>query len=80
MEEDLGNDCYRFSARLEIDYLNTTYELELAESEEYETLGGLVIHHLEDIPSAGTVVEIDGWIIKVEAVSHNRIETILVSK
>lgn len=80
LEEDLGNDTYRFSARMEIDYLNATYELDLEESEEYETLGGFVIHHLEDIPSAGTVVEINGWIIKVEAVSHNRIETIHLSK
>ncbi|MCK9401075.1 MAG: hemolysin family protein [Bacteroidales bacterium] len=42
-----------FSARLEIDYLNDKYKLGLPESEEYETLAGLIIHDHESIPAEG---------------------------
>ena len=80
LEEHLAEDEYRFSARLEIDYLNSTYELNLEESEEYETLGGYIIHHLENIPQAGEVLEAGDWIFRIEQVSHNRIETIHLSK
>ncbi len=80
LEQQLGDEEFHFSARLEIDYLNATYELGLEESEEYETLGGFIIHHLENIPEADSLVEIGEWRFKITAVSHNRIETIHLSK
>lgn len=80
LEEEIGEDEYRFSARQEIDYLNTEYGLGLEESEEYETLGGFIIHHLEAIPDAGTKLEIHGVVFEIEEVSHHRIDTIRVKK
>lgn len=80
LEQQLGDEEFHFSARLEIDYLNATYELGLEESEEYETLGGFIIHHLENIPEADSLVEIGEWRFKITAVSQNRIETIHLSK
>lgn len=80
LEQQLGDEEFYFSARLEIDYLNATYELGLEESEEYETLGGFIIHHLENIPEADSLVEIGEWRFKITAVSQNRIETIHLSK
>lgn len=80
LEEEIGDSEYRFSARQEIDYLNASYDLSLEESEEYETLGGLIIHHLENIPEAGTKVEIGEHTFEIEEVSQNRIETIRVRK
>ena len=80
LEEKIAEDEYRFSARLEIDYLNDEYDFKLDEDEEYETLGGLILHHLASIPEAGTKLEIDGFMMEVEAVSDNRIEVILVKK
>src|SRR5699024_7429877 len=50
IEEVLENGNYRFSARMEIDYINDTYKLELPKSENYETLGGLIVDYTEDIP------------------------------
>jgi CBS domain containing-hemolysin-like protein len=44
---------YIFSARLEIDFLNDKYKLGLPESEEYETLAGLIINEHESIPAEG---------------------------
>ena len=43
-------DCYEFSSRLEIEYLNKTYNLNLPESESYDTLGGLIVFNKEEIP------------------------------
>lgn len=78
LEEKVGEDEYRFSARLEIDYLNDEYEFKLKEDEEYETLGGLIIHHVANLPEAGTRVEVEGFVMEVEEVSHNRIDVIRV--
>ncbi|HAI18705.1 MAG TPA: hemolysin, partial [Xanthomarina gelatinilytica] len=50
IEEKLGEDIYKFSARLEVDYINETFKLNLPESENYETLGGLIVDHKEEIP------------------------------
>ena len=50
-----------FSARLEVDYLNEKYKLELPESENYETLGGLVVDISESIPQKNEQVSIDNY-------------------
>lgn len=80
LEETLADGEYRFSARHEIDYLNEEYQLGLQESEEYETLGGLIINHLANIPEAGTVLAIDGLTVEIEEVSGNRIEIVKIRK
>lgn len=76
LEEKISDTEYRFSARAEIDYINEQYKLHLEESEEYETLGGLIIHQLEAIPEAGTEVEIGDYKIIIEEVSDRRIEIV----
>ncbi|MDD3272571.1 MAG: CBS domain-containing protein, partial [Bacteroidales bacterium] len=48
-EKELGDGEYIFSARLEIKYLNREYELEIPESDEYETLGGFITWFNENI-------------------------------
>ncbi|MEJ6776234.1 MAG: hemolysin family protein [Crocinitomicaceae bacterium] len=80
IEEKISKLEYRFSARLDIDYLNETYELNLSASEEYETLGGMIIHHLASIPVAGTMVELEDVKCHIEEVSHNRIEVVRLEK
>ncbi len=80
LEEQISETEFRFSARLEIDYLNEEYDLELPESEEYETLGGLIIHELESIPEAGTEVEINEMRFFIEQVSDRRIEIVRIVK
>jgi len=80
LEEKVGEDEYRFSARLEIDYLNTQYDLGLQVGEEYETLGGFIINHLAKLPEAGTRVEVEGFEMEVEEVSDNRIDVVRVKK
>ncbi len=74
VEKEMGNDEFLFSARQEIDYINEKYNLELPESDNYSTLSGMVLHHLESIPEKGEVIFVDPYIIKVEDVSNSKIE------
>ena len=59
--EKLSEGHHVFSARLEIDYLNATYDLQLPVNENYETLGGLIVHLTEDIPAEGQQISLDDY-------------------
>ena len=50
LEQQISDREFKFSARLELDYINETYNLNLEEDEAYETLGGYIVYHNEDIP------------------------------
>ena len=76
IEKSLEEGIYLFSGRLEVDYLNQTYKLNLPEEEQYETLGGLVMNHTEAIPDLGYQIEVEGYLLTIEEVSSNRIEQI----
>ncbi|SRX74423.1 hemolysin family protein [Aequorivita antarctica] len=76
IEEELGEDHFKFSARLEVDYLNENYKLDLEESENYETLGGLIVNHTEEIPEKGETVEIDKFTFTILEVSNTKIELV----
>ncbi len=73
IEEDLGEGHYRFSARLEVDYLNETYKLNLFESENYETLGGMIVNYTEEIPEQGETVDIENCSFHILEVSNTKI-------
>lgn len=78
LEEKLSDTHFRFSARIEIDYINEQYNLNIPESEDYETLGGLVLYKLANIPEKNSKLKIDGFTFVVEEVTDRRIETIIV--
>lgn len=76
IEEQLSETEYLFSARLEVEYLNETYHLEIPESEEYETLGGFIVLRNEGIPTQGEVIQIPPFSFVIEACSQTKIETV----
>lgn len=76
LEEKINEFKYLFSARQDIDYLNEEYELELEESTEYETLGGLILHHTESIPEPGAIIVLEKYKLTIKEVSDRRIEVI----
>jgi CBS domain containing-hemolysin-like protein len=76
VEEVIGENQYRFSARLEVDYLNETYKLDLPESENYETLGGMIVNTTEEIPDKDETVEIEEYTIRILEVSSTKIEMV----
>jgi len=78
LEEKISAHEYRFSARADIDYLNEEYDLELPESESYETFGGLILNELESIPEVGEKVTLEGHTFIIEQVSDRRIEVVRI--
>jgi putative hemolysin len=78
IEEKISENEYLFSGRVDIDYLNEEFGLLLVESDEYETLGGLIINTIESIPEAGTMIELDKYTLVIEQVSDRRIELVRV--
>ena len=80
LEKQLNETTYKFSARLEIDYLNDKYHFDLPKSEEYETLGGLLISYLEEIPEKNTEISIGNYQFLIEEVSNNKIDEITIVK
>jgi CBS domain containing-hemolysin-like protein len=76
LEEKINNNEFLFSARIDIDYLNETFKLSLEESDEYDTLAGLIIHHIESIPTQGDSVQLEKYRLVVEEVSDRKIETV----
>ena len=67
---------FKFSARLEIDYLNEEYNLNIPKEEAYETLGGFIIDYTENIPEKGEVLVILDYEITILGVSSSKIEEI----
>ncbi len=77
-EEQLSDTSYKFSARLEVDYLNETYKLELPESDEYETLGGLIVNETGEIPDQDTEIKVANYLFTVLEVSSTKIDLVTV--
>lgn len=75
-EKKLSGEHYVFSARLEIDYLNQKYALQLPENENYETLGGLIVHLTEEIPEEGQRISVENYTLKVTQVTATKIERV----
>ncbi len=76
LEEKINDHEYKFSTRLEVDYLNETYLLNLKEDSAYETLGGLIMDHTENIPATGEVIEIDHFQFTILKESASKIEEV----
>lgn len=76
IEEKLAENHYKFSARLEVDYLNENYKLDIPEGENYETLGGFITNHTEEIPQQMEEVQIENFRIKILEVSNTKIELV----
>ncbi len=76
VQEVLENDEYVFGGRIEIDAINENYELRLPESEEYETLAGFIIHHLEDIPEVGDEFQFENYKFTIREVSSTKIDLV----
>jgi len=72
-EKKIKDNEYIFSARLEIDYLNEKYSLGLEENDNYETIGGYVLFHLQDIPEKNQIIEIEHFVITITKTSNNKI-------
>ena len=78
LEEKISDFEFKFSARLEVDYLNEEYDLNIPKSEAYETLGGFIIEHTENIPEEKECIDIEGFEIKILKISGAKIDEVVV--
>jgi putative hemolysin len=76
VEEKRGENNYKFSARLEVDYINEAYKLTLPEGENYETLGGLIVDKTEEIPQVNAQVIIKNYLFTILEVSSTKIDIV----
>lgn len=76
LERKVSDTEFIFSARQEIHYVNERYDLNLPESENFSTLGGLVINTLESIPEKGEELVLGDYLFQVLEVSNAKIETL----
>ena len=76
IEEKTNENTYIFSARIEVDHINETYKLELPESENYETLGGFIVNHTEEIPEKNQEIRIEQFHFTIKEVSNTKIELV----
>jgi len=77
-EKQIDKGLFEFSARVEVDYINQKYDLSLPENEFYETLGGLIVYLKEEIPTKGTVIEIENYEFEIKEVSSTKIEKVIL--
>lgn len=78
-EVRISDNEYKLSARLEIDYLNHKYGFSLPENGQYDTLGGMIVHYLEDIPKKNSNVLIEKFVLTVLSVTDTKIEEVKLS-
>lgn len=76
VEEIIEENAYKFSARLDVDYINEKYDINLPENENYETLGGMIVNTTEEIPEVGEELMIDHFKIKILEASNKKIELV----
>ena len=67
---------YVLSARLEIDKVNKMFNLELPESDDYMTIGGLILQHYQSFPKINEVVTIGRYEFKIIKNAMNKIELV----
>ncbi|MDF4220702.1 MULTISPECIES: hemolysin family protein [Maribacter] len=77
-EEVVDDRHFLFSARLEVDDINENHKLNLPVSDEYETLGGLLVHTLGEIPDKEVELTIDSYKFTVLEVSNTKIDLISI--
>lgn len=80
IEKRINDNEFIFSGRLEIDYLNDTYNLGIPKTDDYETLAGLILYYHESIPIMNEKITIHPFIFKILDVSQTRISLVHLIK
>jgi CBS domain containing-hemolysin-like protein len=76
IEEQLDQSTYLFSTRLDVEYLNETYKLNIPESDSYGTLGGFIVDFSKEIPQKGEQITIQNFQFTIEEASNKKIELV----
>jgi CBS domain containing-hemolysin-like protein len=77
VEKKIEDNEFIFSARLEIDYINEKFNLDLPEGD-YETLGGLIFYVIQEIPKKGQIIQHDHFVFTILSTDQARIKEVCV--
>ena len=75
-ENELEEGVYIFSTRLDVEYLNQTYKLDIPESDSYGTLGGFIVDATKEIPQKGDAITIGIYHFIIEEATNKKIELV----
>ena len=79
LEDRVDTNSYNFSARLEIDYLNSKYNLNIPIGD-YDTLGGFILHIRKNIPKKNEKITYKDFEMKILSIRNNRIDNVFFRK
>jgi CBS domain containing-hemolysin-like protein len=71
--EKINDNEYSILARLDVIAINKDFNLSLPESDEYETIAGLALHHLENIPSENDIIDLEDYVITIREVDDRSV-------
>jgi CBS domain containing-hemolysin-like protein len=76
IENEIEEGVFVFSARLNVEYLNQMYKLNIPESDSYGTLGGFIVDFTKEIPQKGEKIKIGIYTFVIEEASNKKIELV----
>ena len=79
IHEMIEEKKFIFSARLEIDFINEKYRIQLPVKEDYETLSGMIIYYAETIPESGSNINIESFNFKIIEADDTKISKVQLS-
>lgn len=79
IDEVIEENVYLFSGRLDVEYINQKYNLNIPESDSYITLGGFIVNNTKEIPQNKEKIKIDNFEITIHSASNKKIELVRLS-
>lgn len=76
--KQISENEYILSARLEIEKVNEMFQLDLPESDDYMTIGGLILHEYQNFPKLNEIVDIYPYSFKIVKSTMTKIELVRV--
>jgi putative hemolysin len=80
IEKELEPNAWIFSTRLDVEYLNETYKLDIPESDSYGTLGGFIVDHTKEIPQKGDEITIESFHFTIQEATNKKIELVKMTR
>ena len=79
IDEIIEENTYLFSGRLDVEFINQKYNLNIPESDSYITLGGFIVNNTKEIPQNKEKIKIDNFEITIHSASNKKIELVRLS-
>ncbi|WNM19972.1 hemolysin family protein [Flavobacterium capsici] len=76
VETQIDDVTYLFSTRLDVEYINQEYKLNIPESDSYGTLGGFIVDFASEIPQKGEKITIGNYQFIIEEATNKKIELV----